>query len=139
MVIALNYLHREYIYTTHIFTAHYLFGVIMITVSKAAAEQILDSTKQGESAGMKLRLAANKKEDGSIEYAMGFEERDLDDDIFFDSEGVKIVVSAGCFELLKGTELDYVKLDDNEEMQFIFKNPNDPNYKAENSGTEHHY
>lgn len=111
----------------------------MITVSKAAAEQILDSTKQGESIDMKLRLAATKKDDGSIEYAMGFEDRDLDDDIFFDSEGVKIVVSAGCFELLKGTELDYVKLDDVEEMQFIFKNPNDPNYNANETGTEHHY
>ena len=58
---------------------------------------------------------------------------------FFDSEGVKIVVSAGCFELLKGTELDYVKLDDVDEMQFIFKNPNDPNYNESDSGTEHHY
>lgn len=111
----------------------------MITVSKAAAEQILDSTKQGESVGLKLRLAANQKEDGSMEYVMGFEDRDLDDDIYFDSEGVKIVVSASCFELLKGTELDYVKLDDVEEMQFIFKNPNDPNYKENETGTEHHF
>ncbi len=111
----------------------------MITISKAAAKQILDSTKQGDNAGLKLRLAANQKEDGSIDYVMGFEDRDLDDDIYFDSEGVKLVVSAGCFELLKGTEIDYVKLDDNEEMQFIFKNPNDPNYKENNSGTEHHY
>ena len=110
----------------------------MITVSKTAADIILDSTKQGESAGMKLRLAANQKDDGTIEYVMGFEDRDLDDDIFFESEGVKIVVSAGCFELLKGTELDYVKLDDVEEMQFIFKNPNDPTYKDNESGTEHH-
>lgn len=111
----------------------------MITVSKAAAEQILDSTKQGDSANLKIRLAATKKDDGSIEYVMGFEDRDLDDDIYFDSEGVKIVVSAGCFELLKGTELDYVKLDDVEEMQFIFKNPNDPNYNASETGTEHHF
>jgi len=111
----------------------------MITISKTAAEQILDSVKQGDNAGLKLRLAASQKEDGSIDYVMGFEDRDLDDDIYFDSEGVKLVVSAGCFELLKGTELDYVKLDDNEEMQFIFKNPNDPNYKENNSGTEHHY
>ena len=111
----------------------------MITVSKTAAAQILDSATQGESAGLKLRLAASKKEDGSIEYVMGFEDRDLDDDIFFESEGVKLVVSAGCFELLKGTELDYVKLDDVEEMQFIFKNPNDPTYNKDNSETEHHY
>ena len=112
----------------------------MITVSKSAAEQILYCTqKGGDSAALKLRLAANQKEDGSIEYAMGFEDRDMDDDIYFDSEGVKLVVSASCFDLLKGTELDYVKLDDSEEMQFIFKNPNDPNYISEDSGKEHHY
>lgn len=111
----------------------------MITVSKSAAEQILDSTKQGDLAGLKLRLAATKKDDGSIEYVMGFEDRDLDDDIYFDSEGVKLVVSANCFELLKGTELDYVKLDEADEMQFIFKNPNDPNYNDNASGTEHHF
>lgn len=111
----------------------------MITVSKAAAEQIKESAKQGQTEGMGLRLAAQQKEDGSIEYAMGFADRDMDDDIFFDSEGIKIIVSAACYELLKNTELDFVKLDDNEEMQFIFKNPNDPNYKVDESGTEHHF
>lgn len=111
----------------------------MITISTAAAEQIKESAKQGNTEGMGLRLAAQKKEDGSLEYVMGFADRDMDDDIFFDSEGVKIIVSASCYELLKNTELDFVKLDDNEEMQFIFKNPNDPNYKTDESGTEHHY
>ena len=102
----------------------------MITVSTAAAEQIKESAKQSQSEAMGLRLAAKQKEDGTIEYVMGFADRDMDDDVFFDSEGVKIIVSASCFELLKGTELDYVKLDDKDEMQFIFKNPNDPNYKT---------
>ena len=113
----------------------------MITVSKSAAEQILDSAKQSGAEGLGLRLAAQQKEDGTLEYAMGFADRDMDDDVFFESEGVKIIVSAGCYDLLKNTELDFVKLDDNEEMQFIFKNPNDPNYKAEgeDSSTEHHY
>jgi len=110
----------------------------MITVSKVAAEQILESAKQGNAEGMSLRIAANKKDDGSIEYVMGFADRDMDDDIFFESEGVKIVVSAACYELLKNTEIDFVKLDDHDEMQFIFKNPNDPNYKVDESGTEHH-
>lgn len=111
----------------------------MITISKAAAEQIKESAKQGQTEGMGLRLAAQQQEDGTIQYAMGFADRDMDDDIFFDSEGIKIIVSASCYELLKNTELDFVKLDDVEEMQFIFKNPNDPNYKVQESGTEHHY
>lgn len=110
----------------------------MITISTAAAEQIKESAKQTQSEGMGLRLAAQKKDDGAIEYVMGFADRDMDDDVFFESEGVKIIVSASCYELLKNTELDFVKLDDNEEMQFIFKNPNDPNYKSDESATEHH-
>lgn len=111
----------------------------MITVSKAAAEQIIASAKQSGDEGLGLRLAATQKEDGSFNYAMGFADRDMDDDVFFESEGVKIIVSASCYELLKNTELDFVKLDDIEEMQFIFKNPNDPAYKADSSGTEHHF
>ena len=103
----------------------------MITVSKAAADQILESAKQGNAEGLGLRVAAQKKNDDSIEYVMGFADRDMDDDIFFDSEGIKIIVSASCYELLKNTEIDFVKLDDHEEMQFIFKNPNDPNYKTD--------
>ena len=111
----------------------------MITVSKAAAEQIKESAKQSDAEGLGLRLAAQQKEDGTFEYAMGFADRDMDDDVFFESDGVKIIVSAGCYELLKNTELDFVKLDDVEEKQFIFKNPNDPNYNASDSSTEHHY
>ena len=111
----------------------------MITVSKAAAEQIKESAKQSNAEGLGLRLAAQQKEDGTLEYAMGFADRDMDDDVFFETEGVKIIVSAGCYELLKNTELDFVKLDDIEEMQFIFKNPNDPNYNGSDSSTEHHY
>lgn len=111
----------------------------MITVSKAAADQIKESAKQGNAEGLGLRLAATQKDDGSIHYVMGFEDRDMDDDLYFDSEGVKIIVSASCYELLKDTELDFVKLDENAEMQFIFKNPNDPNYRPDETGTEHHF
>ena len=110
----------------------------MITVSTAAAEQIKESAKQGQMEGMALRLAAQKNEDGTLQYAMGFADREMDDDINFESEGVKILVSAANYELLKDTELDFVALDD-EEKQFIFKNPNDPNYKPATSDTEHHY
>jgi len=110
----------------------------MITISKSAAEQIKESAKLGQSEGMPLRIAATQKVDGALDYAMGFADRQMDDDIAFDSEGVKIVVSAACYELLKNTELDYVQLD-NEEMQFIFKNPNDPHYKVDDSGSEHHF
>ena len=111
----------------------------MITVSKTAAEQIQESAKQGNIEGVKLRIAATKKDDGSIEYVMGFEDRDLDEDIYFESEGIKLVTTADCYELLKNTEIDFVKLDGSDEMQFIFKNPNDPAYIPTDNSTEHHF
>lgn len=110
----------------------------MITVSKTAAEQIIESAKQGQMEGMPLRLAAAKQEDGSLQYNMGFADRQMDDDVSFDSEGVKIVVSAANYDLLKNTELDFVQLD-NGEMNFIFKNPNDPNYQPPEETSEHHF
>jgi len=110
----------------------------MITVSTAAAEQIKESAKQGQMEGLALRLAAEKNDDGSLKYAMGFADRELDDDISFESLGVKILVAAASYELLKNTELDYVQLD-NEDKQFIFKNPNDPDYSADGTATEHHF
>ena len=110
----------------------------MITVSPSAAEQIKASAAQAQAEKLPLRIAAQKADDGSLQYAMGFEEREMDDDISFDSEGVKIVVSASCYDLLKNTQLDFVKLDDADEMHFIFKNPNDPAYKETGSDTEHH-
>lgn len=110
----------------------------MITVSPQAAEQIKHSAKEGQMEGLALRLAAQKAEDGSIEYAMGFADLEKDDDISFDSEGVKILVATGCYELLKNTEIDYVQLDDGE-YHIIFKNPNDPNYKPNTGGAEHHF
>ena len=110
----------------------------MITVSTAAAEQIKESAKQGQMDGMALRLAAEKDTDGSLKYAMGFADREMDDDISFESLGVKILVAAASYELLKDTELDFVELD-NEDKQFIFKNPNDPNYSPDDKSTEHHF
>jgi iron-sulfur cluster assembly protein len=110
----------------------------MITVSKSAADQIKESAKQGQMEGMPLRLAAAKNEDGTLHYNMGFADRQLDDDVSFESEGVKIVVSALNYDLLKNTELDFVELDD-KEMHFIFKNPNDPNYKPADNESEHHF
>ena len=49
----------------------------------------------------------------------------FDQALFFGSGDVKLVVSAACYELVKNTEIDFVKLDNHDEMQFIFKNPND--------------
>lgn len=100
----------------------------MITVTPAAAQQIKESAKQNQSEGLPLRLAATRQADGSIHYGMGFAEEEIDKDLSYDTEGVTIVVSPVSLDLLDKTEIDYVELE-NGEKNFIFKNPNDPNYK----------
>jgi len=100
----------------------------MITVTPAAAQQIKDSAKQGQAEGLPLRIAATRQADGSLHYGMGFAEEDTQKDLSYASEGVTIVVSPVSLDLLNNTVIDYVELD-NGDKNFIFKNPNDPNYK----------
>jgi iron-sulfur cluster assembly protein len=100
----------------------------VITVTPAAAEQIKLSAKQSNAEGLPLRLAASRNPDGSIHYGMGFADQENDQDLSYKTEGVTIVVAPTSFELLDKMELDFVELE-NGEKNFIFKNPNDPNYK----------
>lgn len=108
----------------------------MFTLSAAAAEQIKESAKQNQSEGLALRIAAKKNVDGSIHYGVGFEDNTKEEDIAFKSHDITILIAPQSIELLNGTEMDYVSMD-NSEMQFIFKNPNDPNYTSDDNDTGH--
>ena len=99
----------------------------MITVTPAAAEQIKLSAEQGKSEGMPLRLAAQRQEDNSIHYGMGFDDS-KEDDVTVNAGDIEIVMASSSADLLKGTTIDYVELEP-EKFQFIFMNPNDPNYE----------
>lgn len=77
---------------------------------------------------MALRLAAQQRPDGSIDYRMGFDEG-TEDDIRFTSEGVQIVIAPEYVPLLDAATLDFVEMEVGE-RQFIFLNPEDPTYVA---------
>ncbi len=98
----------------------------MFKVTPQAAEQVKVAAEQGGTAGMALRLAAQKRPDGSIDYRMGFDEG-TEDDIRFSSEGVQIVIAPEFVPLLDSATLDFVRLEEGDH-QFIFLNPNDPTY-----------
>jgi len=100
----------------------------MITVTQEAARQIRESAKRGNAEGLPLRIAAQREDNGSIHYAMGFADEEHDEDLRFSSEGVEIIVSPVSLGILDNTIIDYVELDTGE-RNFIFKNPNDPNYR----------
>ncbi len=46
----------------------------MFEITENAAEQVRNAAEQGGTEGMALRMAARMKEDGSIDYLMGFDE-----------------------------------------------------------------
>lgn len=98
----------------------------MFKVTPQAAEQVRVAAEQGGTVGMALRLAANQRPDGSIDYRMGFDEG-TEDDIRFSSEGVQIVMAPEYVPLLDSATLDFVELEAGD-SQFIFLNPKDTNY-----------
>jgi len=100
----------------------------MITITPEAAKQIKAAAEQGNMSDMALRLAVTKQDDGSFQYAMGFDDQSLEGDSKYSSEGVNVVISALSHELLRGTTLDYVQLEDGQ-YNFVFLNPNDPNFR----------
>ena len=77
--------------------------------------------------GQALRVAAKRASDGSVQYAMGFDEiQEIDTSSH--QHGIEILVAPTSIDLLSGAVLDYAQIDDEEEMQFIFLNPNDTGF-----------
>lgn len=100
----------------------------MITITPAAAEQIKTSAQQSGMEKPVLRIAARRLANGDFDYGMGFDERERDSDLVFKSAGVEIVIEPVSVDLLKNAVLDFVEIEPGEH-QFIFMNPNDPNYR----------
>lgn len=99
----------------------------MITITPEAAKQIRHSAKEGHLEGLALRVAAKRNDDGSIHYGMGFDDEGREEDLRFTSEGIDVVIAPVSIDLLTGTVIDFVELDSGE-RNFIFMNPNDPNF-----------
>lgn len=100
----------------------------MITITPQAAEQIRKASELADAEDMYLRLAARREEDGSIEYGMGFDDLGTQDQIYT-SEGVDVLISDSCKDLLRGATLDYVEISPGQ-PEFIFLNPNDARHQA---------
>lgn len=99
----------------------------MITVTPSAASQIQFSADESGIQNAVLRVAVKQMADGSLHYAIGFDDAISDTDLRFENEGVQLVVSENSKSLAENMTIDYVELE-NGEMNFIFLNPNDKNY-----------
>jgi iron-sulfur cluster assembly protein len=98
----------------------------MFKLTTAAAAQVQVAAKQAGTEGMSLRLAAQRKPDGAIDYRMGFDQV-TEDDIRMESEGVDLVMTPEQVPLLDQATMDYVELEPGQ-FHFIFLNPKDPGY-----------
>ncbi|MEZ5453475.1 MAG: iron-sulfur cluster biosynthesis family protein [Thiothrix sp.] len=100
----------------------------MITVTPQAATQIRTSAVQANALGLPLRIAVQQKADGSFHYMMGFDDKKHEGDHTENYGDFMVVLDAASQPLAAGMTLDFVELDEGK-LEFIFLNPNDPNYK----------
>ena len=100
---------------------------MLLRITEQAADQIRVSVEAGGMQGMALRIAARRCQDGTIDYAMGFDEAS-DNDTRSRQHGIEILIAPTSTELLSGAILDFDTPEDEGEPQFIFINPNDPHF-----------
>ena len=106
----------------------------LIDVTPDAARQILDAVKAADAEGLALRIAATRDADGSLDYAMGFD-NPRKGDLTLASEGIALVVAEEHRELLAGMTLDFVEYEPGD-FRFIFINPNDAAHAPAHPGPD---
>lgn len=101
----------------------------MIKLTEDAAKQILEQIKASGAAAEPLRIAVTQhSKTKGFQYLMGFDTQ-KENDSLYEVRGVKILVNNDILDVVNDMEIDYVEIE-GEDKQFIFKNPNDPNYKS---------
>jgi iron-sulfur cluster assembly protein len=92
-----------------------------VTLTEAAARHVAGFiAKRGK--GLGVRLGVQTSGCSGMAYKLEFVDETLEDDLVFDSHGVKVVVDQKSLTYLDGTELDFVREGLNE--GFRFNNPN---------------
>jgi len=99
----------------------------MFEITARCCSSGFSGCRTGGTQGMALRMAAQRKSDGSIDYLMGFDEA-KDSDVRTVIRGIDIVMESKYIDLLDVAVMDYVKMDDGD-FRFIFINPDDANYE----------
>lgn len=102
----------------------------MIKLTEDAAKQISTQIEASGGAADPLRIAVTKHEKFTgFQYLMGFDKKN-DDDTLYEVRGISLIVKNDFADVVNGMEIDFVEVEGEEKSQFIFKNPNDPTYKA---------
>lgn len=93
----------------------------MITVTKAAAEQIRQAATQNDSENLGLRIAAKVNDEGMLEIGMGFDQERSNDSVS-DQWGVTVLVNAQSAPYLNEVTLDFGEVSPGQ-MGFVFSMP----------------
>lgn len=94
-----------------------------VTLSERAAKHVSTFiSKRGKGVG--IRLGVRTSGCSGMAYKLEFADEALDEDLVFESHGVKVLVDPKSLPYLDGTELDFVREGLNEGFQF-----NNPNVK----------
>ncbi|MFP4977323.1 HesB/IscA family protein [Paenibacillus sp. CN-4] len=79
----------------------------MINISETAAEQLKTMLASQEVPNMFLRLGVTPGGCSGFSYAMGFDDKETDADIYMDVQGLKVVVEKENLRYLDGLEIDF--------------------------------
>jgi iron-sulfur cluster assembly protein len=92
-----------------------------VTLSESAARHVSNFiARRGKGVG--IRLGVKTSGCSGMAYKLEFVDRTEDEDLVFESRGVKVVIDPKSLAYLDGTELDFVREGLNE--GFRFNNPN---------------
>jgi iron-sulfur cluster assembly protein len=90
----------------------------LFDITPAAAAELLAAAERSDAAGMALRIAAQARSDGDIEYGMGFDdEREHDETVV--CNGLTVLLGRHSRPFLAATTLDYVEVEPGR-FDFVF-------------------
>lgn len=90
----------------------------MISLTKEAADQILEAQKNAGAENMALRIAARVNDAGMLEFGMGFDD-ERSNDAAVDSFGVTLLINAQSAPMLDDVTIDFSEVSPGE-SRFVF-------------------
>ncbi len=100
-----------------------LLQTTSVTLSPAAAEVVRDLVRQknlDETYGLRVFISAQGC--SGFEYGLGLENKPIETDTTFESEGLRVIVDEGSLPNMIGAMITYI--DDERGKGFLVENPN---------------
>lgn len=96
--------------------------VTPIIFTQAASAKAKELITEEENKALKLRVYVTGGGCSGFQYGFTFDEKQAEDDLVIDREGVSLVVDALSFQYLVGSKVDYKE--DLDGSRFVVENPN---------------